>query len=55
MKSNLGYEGLWRMVPGRIYIPTKLKKKKKKERKSKGKREGTKNKGIMKEKHCELL
>ena len=45
------------MVPGRIYIPTKLKKKKekKKERKSKGKREGTENKGIMKEKHCELL
>ena len=36
------------MVPGRIYIPIKL-------RKSKGKREGTENKGRMKEKHCELL
>ena len=40
------------MVPGRIYISTKLRKK---ERKSKGKREGTENKGRMKEKHCELL
>ena len=44
------------MVPGRIYISTKLRKKeRKKERKSKGKTEGTENKGRMKEKHCELL
>ena len=44
MRSNLGYEGLWRMVPGRIYIPTKLKKKKRKKEKVKEKEKEQKTK-----------